>query len=130
MMLEQNRRPGWARLRFAFSWILAAALIGVAVPRAVDVSWHGVIPVLTSVHWPALLVLVGLWLLGLYVHSFVLTAAAPSLTHRRALTLNMTGSAVTNKPEELGRSVRRREYPRLAGRAAVGRQRSGRRRTR
>ncbi|GAB3669027.1 hypothetical protein GCM10027596_40690 [Nocardioides korecus] len=36
------------------------------------------------------------WILGLYVHSFVLTAAAPGLTHRRALTLNLTGSAVAN----------------------------------
>lgn len=75
---------------------MALVMVGVVLPRAVDVSWHGVIPVLTSVHWPALLALVGLWLLGLYVHSFVLTAAAPSLTHRRALTINMTGSAVAN----------------------------------
>ena len=68
----------------------------IAVPRAVDVSWHGVLPVLQNLHWPALLALVGLWFLGLFVHSFVLTAAAPALTHRRALTLNMTGSAVAN----------------------------------
>lgn len=87
---------GRARARFLFSWITALALIGVALPHAVDVSWRGVIPVLVSVHWPALLALLGLWFLGLYVHSFVLTAAAPSLSHRRALTLNMTGSAVSN----------------------------------
>jgi glycosyltransferase involved in cell wall biosynthesis/uncharacterized membrane protein YbhN (UPF0104 family) len=83
-------------LRFIVSWLAAILLIGVALPRAVDVSWHGVLPVLSSVHWPAVLALVGLWLLGLYVHSFVLTAAAPSLTQPRALTLNMTGSAVSN----------------------------------
>ncbi len=75
---------------------MALIMVGVVLPRSVDVSWHGVIPVLMSVHWPALLALVGLWLAGLYVHSFVLTAAAPSLTHRRALTINMTGSAVAN----------------------------------
>jgi glycosyltransferase involved in cell wall biosynthesis/uncharacterized membrane protein YbhN (UPF0104 family) len=91
-----RRSHVWARLRFISSWIIAVALVGVVLPRAVDVSWHGVIPVLTSVHWPAILALAGLWLLGLYVHSFVLTAAAPNLTHRRALTLNMTGSAVAN----------------------------------
>ncbi|KQV69625.1 hypothetical protein ASC64_07225 [Nocardioides sp. Root122] len=47
-------------------------------------------------HWPGILALSAVWLVGLVVHSFVLTAAAPSLTHRRALTLNMTGSAIAN----------------------------------
>ncbi|GGO86868.1 hypothetical protein GCM10011584_10120 [Nocardioides phosphati] len=86
----------WARVRFLVSWTLALAVVGIALPRAVDVSWHGVVPVLTSLHWTALVVLVAIWFLGLFVHSFVLTAAAPSLTHRRALTLNVTGSAVSN----------------------------------
>lgn len=90
------RPQTWARLRFLASWVLALGLIGFGIPRVLDISWHGVMPVLRSVHWPAALVLVALWLLGLYVHSFVLTAAAPSLTHRRALTLNVTGSAVAN----------------------------------
>ena len=87
---------GWARLRFAASWVLALVLVGVVVPRAVNVSWGGVLPVLLSIPLPAVLGLVGVWLLGLFVHSFVLTAAAPSLTRRRALTLNVTGSAVAN----------------------------------
>lgn len=86
----------WARLRFLLSWAAAVALVVAVLPRVVDVSWHGVLPVLESLHWPAALALTGLWLLGLYVHSFVLTAAAPSLTHRRALTLNLTGSAIAN----------------------------------
>jgi glycosyltransferase involved in cell wall biosynthesis/uncharacterized membrane protein YbhN (UPF0104 family) len=86
----------WSRIRFLVSWTLALVIAGVALPRAVDVSWHGIVPVLTSLHWTALLVLVVIWFLGLFVHSFVLTAAAPSLTHRRALTLNVTGSAVSN----------------------------------
>lgn len=86
----------WARLRFVLSWVVALALVGIGLPHAVDVSWHGVVPVLTSLRWTAALALVGLWLLGLLVHTFVLTAAAPGLTHRRALTLNVTGSAVAN----------------------------------
>ncbi|HQR25979.1 MAG TPA: glycosyltransferase [Nocardioides sp.] len=91
-----RRSHAWARARFVASWVVALVLVGVALPRAVDVSWHGVVPVLLSVRWPAVLALSALWLLGLYVHTFVLTAAAPRLTHRRALTLNMTGSAVAN----------------------------------
>lgn len=85
-----------ARIRFALSWAAAAGLLAFVLPHAVDVSWRGVAPLLGSVHWPAVLTLVGLWFLGLWVHTFVLTAAAPSLTHRRALTLNLTGSAVSN----------------------------------
>lgn len=84
------------RAKFFLSWALAAALLVAIVPRAVDLSWKGVLPVLGAVHWPAAIALGGLWFLGLYVHSFVLTAAAPTLTHRRALTLNLTGSAVSN----------------------------------
>ncbi|MDI6912246.1 glycosyltransferase [Nocardioides sp.] len=86
----------WRRLRFVVSWALALGLVAVGVPQAVDLSWHGVLPVLRSLHWPAVLGLVVLWFLGLVVHSSVLTAAAPSLTHRRALALNLTGSAVSN----------------------------------
>jgi uncharacterized protein (TIRG00374 family) len=46
--------------------------------------------------WFQVLGLAALWLLGLYVHTFVLVAALPGLTRRRALTLNLTGSAVSN----------------------------------
>lgn len=90
------RADRWAKLRFFLSWGAGSALVLAILPRAVDVSWHGVLPVLGSVRWPAALALFGVWFLGLFVHSFVLTAAAPSLTRRRALTLNLTGSAVSN----------------------------------
>lgn len=92
----RSRTDPLARLRFLVSWAVALALVVAVLPRTVDVSWHGLLPVLGSLHWPAALALAGLWFLGLYVHSFVLTAAAPSLTHRRALTLNLTGSALAN----------------------------------
>ncbi|MFJ9313717.1 glycosyltransferase [Pimelobacter simplex] len=97
--VNPDGRPGAsgrAWLRFAVSWLVALGLVAVVVPRVVDVSWTGVLPVVLAVPWTAALALAGVWLLGLYVHSFVLTAAAPSLTHRRALTLNVTGSAVAN----------------------------------
>ena len=44
----------------------------------------------------SVVVLAAVWALGLWVHSFVLTASLPGLGHRRALTLNLTGSAVAN----------------------------------
>lgn len=90
------RAGRWATVRLVLSWGVGTALVLAILPRAVDVSWHGVLPVLGTVRWPAALALSGVWFLGLFVHSFVLTAAAPDLTHRRALTLNLTGSAVSN----------------------------------
>ena len=57
---------------------------------------HDVRTTLTSIH-PVNLVLLGLlWAAGLFAHSFVLTGALPGLTRRRALTLNLTGSATSN----------------------------------
>ncbi|MCA1981882.1 glycosyltransferase [Nocardioides nematodiphilus] len=86
----------WPLIRFTLAWAFALALLGVGLPKAVNVSWHGVVPVLASLHASELIGLTLVWGLGLWVHTFVLTAAAPSLTHRRALTLNVTGSAVSN----------------------------------
>src|SRR6478672_5983477 len=80
----RRRSTGWARVRFWLSWLAALALLGVGLPHVVGVTW------------PAALVLVGLWVLGLVAQSFVLTGALPGLTRRRALTLNVTGSAVSN----------------------------------
>lgn len=94
--LPSNHVNRWVRARFLVSWLAALALLGAVLPRVVDVSWHALLPILGSVPWTDALALVGLWFLGLYVHSFVLTAAAPDLTHRRALTLNLTGSAISN----------------------------------
>ena len=93
---SDRRAVRFARARFLLSWLAGVALLGAVLPRAVDLSWHGLLPVLGSVGWTSALALGALWLLGLYVHSFVLTAAAPGLTHRRALALNLTGSAVSN----------------------------------
>src|SRR3954447_1742185 len=86
----------WPRVRFILSWVLAIALVAYVIPRAVNISWDGIWPMLNGLNGTAVLMLSGLWLAGLVSHTFVLVAAAPSLSHRRALTLNLTGSAVSN----------------------------------
>jgi glycosyltransferase involved in cell wall biosynthesis/uncharacterized membrane protein YbhN (UPF0104 family) len=83
-------------LRFAASWAIAAALVAVGLPKVIGITWHGVLPALASLTWSAVAGLIALWFVGLLVHTVVLTAAAPALTHRRALTLNLTGSAISN----------------------------------
>ena len=91
-----GRRVAWRSLRFFASWIVALVLIGVALPRLVDVTWGGLFDVLGAVRVSALFILVGLWIGGLWLYSFTLRAAAPGLTHSRALILNLTGSALAN----------------------------------
>jgi uncharacterized membrane protein YbhN (UPF0104 family) len=75
---------------------LVTALFVRGVPLLSGVRWHDLATALAqpAPHWYALLVV--LWLAGLCVHTVTLTAALPRLTHRRALTLSLTGSAVAN----------------------------------
>ena len=75
---------------------LAAVLLAVVLPRVVGTTLHQVTGALSRVTAVELVLLTGLWMAGLLAHSFVLTGALPGLSRRRALTLNLTGSAVAN----------------------------------
>jgi uncharacterized membrane protein YbhN (UPF0104 family) len=84
----------WVRRAVGVS--LVVALLAVALPRLSGTAWHDVVAALGQVRVRQLLILTGLWIGGLAVHTITLTAALPRLTHRRALTLSLTGSAVAN----------------------------------
>jgi uncharacterized membrane protein YbhN (UPF0104 family) len=80
---------------------LLAAVVLVAVWAALHVSsvgasWSAAWRLIAhlSWQWPAVLSMV--WFVGLCVHTVVLTGSMPGLSHRRALTLNLAGSAVSN----------------------------------
>lgn len=91
------RSPDLARGgRYAVGLALATGLLVVAVPAVSGVAWSAVTAVIASISGGGLVLLVVLWMLGLLAHTITLTAALPSLTHRRALTLSLTGSAVAN----------------------------------
>lgn len=64
--------------------------------RRLGSSWSAVLGLLRGLSTGWVAVLSVIWLLGLVAHTLVLTASLPGLTHRRALTLNLTGSAVSN----------------------------------
>src|SRR6266545_2867457 len=66
------------------------------VPRAAGTTWARVGNTFDQISAGNLAILAVLWITGLWCHSFVLGAALPGLTRRRALTLNLTGSAVAN----------------------------------
>lgn len=84
------------RLRYAVGVAAAIALVAVVLPTVAGVSWTSVAAAVTAVPPLWLAGLVALWLVGLASHTITLTAAMPGLSHRRALTLSLTGSSVAN----------------------------------
>ncbi|WP_432840747.1 lysylphosphatidylglycerol synthase transmembrane domain-containing protein [Dactylosporangium sp. CA-092794] len=63
---------------------------------SVGASWSSAWQLIAGLRWQWLVGLGVVWFAGLCVHTVVLTAAMPGLSHRRALTLNLSGSAVAN----------------------------------
>jgi uncharacterized membrane protein YbhN (UPF0104 family) len=83
-------------LRALVAAALGAILLGYVFPRIVGTTAADVVTAFGAVSARQVAMLTGLWAAGLLTHSFVLTGALPGLTRRRALTLNLTGSAVAN----------------------------------
>jgi len=65
-------------------------------PLVTGAPWRAIASTVWSVPAATLIGLVGLWAAGLVSHTLTLTAALPGLSHRRALLLSLTGSAVAN----------------------------------
>lgn len=74
----------------------AGAALLYLLPRVVGTTVHDLVGAYSALTVGDLVVLSGLWASGILTHSFVLTGALPGLSRRRALTLNLTGSAVAN----------------------------------
>lgn len=93
---------GWARavrrrvLPVGLSFAVVVALFTLVLPRATGARWAVVGQRLSGLSWQQGVLLIALWLAGLYVHTFLATAALPGLRHRQALALNLSGSAVSN----------------------------------
>jgi uncharacterized membrane protein YbhN (UPF0104 family) len=92
------RRPRWLlrAVHLTIGIAVAATLVVVVVPRLLGTTMSSVGVALGRASLPDVVGLVVLWMAGLVVHSFVLTGALPGLGRGRALTLNLTGSAVAN----------------------------------
>ncbi|WP_203701659.1 lysylphosphatidylglycerol synthase transmembrane domain-containing protein [Asanoa iriomotensis] len=89
-----------ARSRLTRAGLLAAG-IGLTVwgafhAKSVGASWSAAWHHVVQLGWLWLIGLGVLWFLGLCVHTIVLTASMPGLSHRRALALNLSGSFVAN----------------------------------
>ncbi|MFG1610337.1 YbhN family protein [Actinoplanes sp. NPDC049265] len=85
-------------------WLRAALLLvgaGLVVwagygAAGAGASLTGAVDLVAGLPWPQVAGLTVLWLAGLWVHTVVLAASMPGLTHGRALVLNLSGSAVSN----------------------------------
>lgn len=78
------------------SLALAVVLLGLLLPRAAGTGWAEAWSVLGELSWLDLAVMTGFWGLGLWLYTFVYTGSMPGITHCQALTLNLTGSLVSN----------------------------------
>ncbi|MDR7276509.1 lysylphosphatidylglycerol synthase domain-containing protein [Catenuloplanes atrovinosus] len=90
-----SRRGRLRRLGLLLAAVLVVAWAGHHLAEA-GASWTAAWASISQVGWRWLLLLGTVWLAGLWVHTFVLDASLPGLTHLRALTLNLSGSAVAN----------------------------------
>lgn len=91
----------WTRAKHG--WIGAAVASAISVvgivalmPRLTNAPWQAISSAWREITWWNLALLSLLWAAGLLAHSTVLMGAMPGLTRRRAMTLNLTGSAVSN----------------------------------
>lgn len=94
-------KPSWRRitgwvLKGFLGFALVALIYREVIPLVIGAPWAGVVSVVSELTKRQVLLLAVIWFSGLWAHTFVLTAAMPRLTHRRALTLSLTGSAVSN----------------------------------
>jgi uncharacterized membrane protein YbhN (UPF0104 family) len=85
-----------ARRALAAGLLLAPLTLVGLVPRSAGSTWPDVLGAVRGVSVGWLLALSVVWLAGLVAHSLVLTSSLPGLTSRRALSLNLAGSAVAN----------------------------------
>ena len=93
----RSRRTGPIRLLAYVAGCVGGGLLLVALfPVVSGAPWVAVATTVAAVPALSMLALVALWFGGLSAHTLTLTAALPGLTHRRALLLSLTGSAVAN----------------------------------
>lgn len=92
----QRARVRALALRGAGGLALVCLLLWLVLPRVTGAELREVSALLGDLHLPTVAGLAVLWALGLFTYSFVLTGSLPGLSRRRALTLNLTGSAVAN----------------------------------
>lgn len=90
-------RFSWAWfLRGAGSIALAGVLLGVVLPRVTGTRWSEISGTIGRLDAIDVALLTAVWVIGLWLYAFVITASMPGMTHGQAMTVNVTTSAVSN----------------------------------
>ncbi|MGO4340158.1 lysylphosphatidylglycerol synthase domain-containing protein [Pedococcus sp. 2YAF34] len=95
-MTGEGRRVARRAVEALAAVATAVVLLALGLPRIANATWTQIGTVLGSVPLPWFVLLAAVWLAGLWVHTIVLVAALPGLSHRRAFFLNISGSSVSN----------------------------------
>jgi uncharacterized membrane protein YbhN (UPF0104 family) len=91
-----RRNPLVRGLTYLVGATVGTLALVLLLPQVSGAPWRAVASTVTAIPAGALAALVALWAAGLLAHTLTLAAALPGLTHRRALFLSLTGSAVSN----------------------------------
>jgi uncharacterized membrane protein YbhN (UPF0104 family) len=83
-------------LQVGGSLAVLTTLLVLVLPSVTGASWDSAAQVLSLVSPTQLAVLTGLWLVGLWAYSFVLSASLPGLSKGQGFVLNLVGSGVSN----------------------------------
>lgn len=78
------------------SFAVVGLLFAYVLPRVTGADGKDVLEHLSHLSAGQLVLLVAVWLAGLWAYTYVLCGSLPGLTHMQALTLNLSGSAVSN----------------------------------
>jgi uncharacterized membrane protein YbhN (UPF0104 family) len=85
-----------AALRMGLSAVVAVGALAVAFPYVTGTGWGALLRQLEVLSVLQVALLVVVWLAGLCCYAMLMTASLPKLTLGQALTLNLSGSAVSN----------------------------------
>ena len=83
-------------LQVGASAAVLVALLVLVLPKVTGASWQSAMGAMTLVTPGRLAALTGLWLIGLWAYSHVLSASLPGLSKGQGFVLNMVGSGVSN----------------------------------
>lgn len=94
---ELHRKSTRRRIVEALLSITVVVVIfAFVIPRMTGSDYRDVWDRITSLNGSEIALLFGLWIVGMYVYTGVLTNTLPGLLHRQAMVVNFAGSAVSN----------------------------------
>jgi len=93
---RRGRRVAVRFLQIVASFAVVGLLFLYVLPHVTGADGRQVLHALSHLSWEQLTLLVIVWLASLWAYTYVLCGSLPGLTHLQALTLNLSGSAVSN----------------------------------